>query len=378
MKVKNNNEIENIKKIRKDIIASSSNKKLEKSPIDKIARDIIEFKSVIIKEIKEEAPLVKSFVLVPNKEKGVESLDYFKAGQYISIKVTIDGVTTTRGYSLSSSPKDALKGIYQITIKAVEDGLVSNYMINEAKVGDEILVSKPSGDFGYFKVRDEENVIGVAGGSGITPFMSLAKSIIDGDENCNLTVIASFRTYEDIIFREEIKKINKASKKVKFIITLTREEKEGYENGYINKDMIMPYIKEFNTFLICGPKDLCKGMNEILLDFNIPRKCVHFENYFSNYVPDEVKTFKLRILMKGEAKVIACKSDETLLASMEKGGIEAPSLCRVGECGFCRSILIDGKVKMIGGAMPKVLSDNDYIHPCVTYPESDIVIKLDV
>lgn len=371
------NNIEDIKKIRKDIIASSTNKKLEKTPLEKKSHDISEFKSVIIKEIKEEAPLVKSFVLVPNKEKGVENLDYFKAGQYICIKLTIDDITTTRAYSLSSSPKEALKGFYKITIKAVDDGFVSNYMVNETQVGDEILVSKPVGDFGYFSARDEKNVIGVAGGSGITPFMSLAKSIIDGDEDFDLTVFASFKTYEDIIFKEEIAKLNK-SKKVKFIVTLTREEKEGYEYGHINKDMIMPYIKEFNTFLICGPKDLCKSMNEILLDFNVPRKCVHFENYFSNYTPDEVKTFKLRILTKGEAKVITCKSDETLLVSMEKGGIEAPSLCRVGECGFCRSILIDGKIKMIGGAMPKVLSENDYIHPCITYPESDVVIKLDI
>lgn len=372
------NSIEKIRDIRKSIINEYSGKTIPKTNIDNMKSDVSEFRSVSIKEIYEEAFDVKSFVLVPNKNKGVNSLEPFKAGQYISLMVTIGDVTTTRAYSLSSSPNDALKGYYRITIKRVENGLVSNYMLDEAKVGDEILVSKPAGNFGFLKVRDEENVIGIAGGSGITPFMSLAKAINEGNEDCNLTVFYSAKTYEDIIFKKEIEEINKKSKRVKFVITLTREEKEGFLNEHINKKMIEPYIKEFNTILMCGPKTIYKAMNEILLDFNIPRKAVHYENFFSDYKPEEVKTYKLRILTKGEAKVIECKSDETLLTSMENAGIKAPSLCRVGECGFCRSILIDGKIKMVGGTQPKALSENDYIHPCITYPESDVVLKLDI
>ena len=372
------NSLEKIRDIRKDIINDYSSKNIVKTNIDNMISDISEFKDVIIKDITQETEDVKSFILVPNKNKGVNDLEPFKAGQYISIKVTIGDVTTTRAYSLSSSPSEALKGYYRITIKRVENGLVSNYMLDEIKVGDELSVSKPAGDFGFLKARDEDNVIGIAGGSGITPFISLAKSIIEGNEDCKLTVFYSVKTYDDIIFRKEIEEINKKAKNVKFVITLTREEKEGFLHGHLNKEMIEPYIEEFNTILMCGPKAIYKAMNEILLDFNIPRKAVHYENFFSDYTPDEVKTYKLRILTKGEAKVIECKSNETLLVSMENAGIEAPSLCRVGECGFCRSILIDGKIKMVGGSQPKALSDNDYIHPCITYPESDIVLKLDI
>lgn len=372
------NSVEKIRNIRKDIIKEYSSKAIPKTNIDNLVSDVSEFRDVVIKEIYEEAPDVKSFILVPNKSKGVNNIEPFKAGQYISLKVTIDGITTTRAYSLSSSPKEALKGFYRITIKRVENGLVSNYMLDDVRVGDEVKISKPAGDFGYVKSRDEENVIGIVGGSGIAPFISLAKAIMEGSENCNLTVLYSARTYEDIIFKKEIEEINRKAKNVKFVITLTREEKEGFLNGHLNKEMIEPYIKEFNTILMCGPKAIYKTMNEILLDFNIPRKSVHYENFFSDYTPDEVKTYKLRILTKGEVKVVECKSDETLLVSMEKASIEAPSLCRVGECGFCRSILIDGKIKMIGGSQPKALSENDYIHPCITYPESDVVIKLDI
>lgn len=372
------NSIDRIRNTRKNIIKDYSSKSVLKTNIDNMANDIGEFRDVIIKEIHEEAKDVKSFILVPNKSKGVNYLEPFKAGQYISLMVRIGDVTTTRAYSLSSSPGDALKGFYRITIKRVENGIVSNYMLDEAKPFDEVKISKPVGDFGYLEMRDEKNVIGIAGGSGITPFVSLAKSIVEGSEDCNLTVLYSVKTYDDIIFRKEIEEFNKKSKRVKFVITLTREEKEGFLNGHLNKEMIEPYIQEFNTILMCGPKSIYKTMNEILLYFNIPRKSVHYENFFSDYKTDEPKVYKLRILTKGEAKVIECKSTETLLVSMENAGIAAPSLCRVGECGFCRSILIDGKIKMVGGVQSKTLSENDYIHPCVTYPDSDIVLKLDI
>ena len=148
-----------------------------------------------------------------------------------------------------------------------------------------------------------------------------------------------------LFLKKEIEEINKKSKLVKFIITLTREEKEGYLHGHLSKEMLEPYMKEFNTILMCGPKELYRSMNEILNEFNIPRKSVHYENFFVEYEPDEKKSYKLKVIMKNQIKEIPCQTDETLLVAMEKAGINAPSLCRVGECGYCRSILLEGKNK---------------------------------
>ena len=129
---------------------------------------------------------------------------------------------------------------------------------------------------------------------------------------------------------------------------------------------------------MCGPKALYKTMNEILVDFNIPKKSVHYENFSVDYEPLELGTYNLKVLIKDEVHETTCKSDEALLISMEKAGIKAPSMCRAGICGYCRSILVDGKIKMVGATQTKTLSENDYIHPCVTYPESDIVLRLDI
>ena len=369
--------LEELKKIRKDIIKDYSGKKIEESNLDRLNKEWQDIQYVKIKEIREETKDTKSFILIPDQDKGTMSLEPFKAGQYISLKMFVDDAYVTRAYSLSSSPKMALKE-YQITIKRVENGLVSNLMLDEIKVGDGLTISKPMGEFGYNKIRDEKNVIAIAGGSGITPFMAMARAIWDGVEDFNLTVFYSVKTEEDIIFKKEIEEFNKKSKKVKFVITLTREEKEGYLNGHLNKMMIEPYIKEFNTVFMCGPKAIYKTMNEILSEFNIPKKAVHYENFFVDYIPSEVKEYDLKVIMKNDFVITKCHSDETLLVAMEKAGIKAPSMCRVGICGFCRSILLDGKIKMIGSSMKKAEAYNDYIHPCVTYPESDIVLRLDI
>ena len=370
--------IAKLKKEREEIIESASKRVPEDTYIDKEVKKISSIYHTIITDIKEETKDVKTFTLSANKNSSTPNLAPFKAGQYITIHLNIDSSPVTRAYSLSSSPSLANKDIYKITIKRVENGLVSNYMLDNMKVGDPLDVSKPAGEFGYSMIKDEENVIAIAGGSGITPFMSLAYAILEGIYNCNLTVFYSVRTYDDIIFKKEIEEINKKKKNVKFVITLTREEKEGFLHGHLTKEMLEPYVKEFNTVLMCGPKDLYRSMNEILNEFNIPRKSVHYENFFVEYEPAEKLEYKLKVVMKDKVEEITCKNDETLLVAMERAGIPAPSLCRVGECGYCRSILLDGKVKMIGASLKKAEAENDYIHPCVSFPDSDIVLKLDI
>lgn len=370
--------IELVKEERESIIKDYSSKSIPKTHIDEVSDLENELQYVIVSDIIEETNDTKSFILKPDKEKGTNYLLPFKAGQYISIKMFINDAYVTRAYSLSSSPKEASNGTYRITIKRVENGLMSNTMLDDIKVGDGLTISKPIGDFYYSTVRDEENVIAIAGGSGITPFMSFAKAILEGTENFHLTVFYSVKTEKDIVFKKEIENINQKSKKVKFVITLTREEKEGYLHGHLNKEMIEPYLKEFNTFFMCGPKALYQTMNDIFAEFHVPKKSVHFENFFVSYEPVETATFNLKVIMKDQVKNISCQNDETLLVAMEKEGIKAPSMCRVGICGYCRSILVSGKIKMIGASEAKALQENDYIHPCVTYPESDIVLRLDI
>jgi len=372
------NKIAALKKTRKEIIKSFSDKTLEDKHIDREVKKNNLWQNVIVKEIIDESYDTKSFILVPDTLAGTTNLQRFKAGQFISLKINIQDDAVTRAYSLSSSPSLAQKNIYRITIKRVKDGLVSNIMLDDIKVGDKLVVSKPLGKLCYDKIRDEKNVVCIAGGVGITPFMSMAKAALEGIINCDLTIIYSARTYDDILFKEEIEEINKKNKNVKFVIVLTQEEKEGYGHGYIKKETLEPYIKEFNTILMCGPKNLYKSMNSVLSEFNIPRNSVRYDICSVDYNPKEVKTYDLKVILKNDFVLTTCKSDETLLAAMENASIKAPSLCRVGTCGYCKSILLEGKLKQIGANLTHAEENNDYIHPCVCYPESNIVLRLDI
>ncbi len=368
--------IEALKKTRKDIIKSFSDKNLEDKHIDSEVKKITLWQNVIVKEIIDENYDTKSFLLIPDVEAGTTTLQKFKAGQYVSLKMNIQNDVVTRAYSLSSSP--LLKNMYRITIKRVKNGLVSNIMLDDIKVGDKLVVSKPMGELGYNPIRDEKNVVCIAGGIGITPFISLAKAVCDNLISCDLTIVYSAKTYEDIIFKQEIEDINKKSKNVKIVITLTQEEKEGYNHGYINHEILKPFIKEFNTILMCGSKGLYKSMNNVLSEFNIPRNSVRYDISNIDYKPKEVETFDLKVILKNDFILTTCKSNESLLSAMENAGIKAPSLCRVGTCGFCKSILLEGKLKQIGANLTNAEENNNYIHPCVCYPESNIVLRLDI
>ena len=142
-----------------------------------------------VADVKVMAEDTKSFTLVPDESKGTTALAYFGAGKYLTVFETIEGMPVTRAYSISSSPKDSLEGKYVLTIKLVEGGLMSQYIFDNWEVGASVEVSAPAGNFEYQPLRDAKKVICLAGGSGITPFVSMANAVNDGDEDFDLTLL---------------------------------------------------------------------------------------------------------------------------------------------------------------------------------------------
>ena len=109
-----------------------------------------------------------------------KSVAYFRAGQYLSVSMKFDGSILTRPYSISSSPKWAKEGKYAVTIRRNPNGYAADKALDSFKVGDAVTVSAPEGNFYYEELRDAKDVIALAGGSGITPFLSMAYAIRDG------------------------------------------------------------------------------------------------------------------------------------------------------------------------------------------------------
>ncbi len=342
---------------------------------------------LVITRIVDRGGDAKSYYLAPNAEKGTEKLAWHSAGQYLSIRLTIGNMSLTRPYSLASSPREALAGEYMLTIKRVEGGLVSQFILDNWQVGTEVTASEPLGVFTYEPLRDAKTVIGVAGGSGITPFRSLAKAIADGDEDAEMILLYGSRTLEDAIFQEEFKELEKACPKFKLVNILSHETREDCESGFITAELIKKYAPQGDySIFLCGPQAMYNFVDKEIETLGIRKKFVRHElfgEYFgpakeADYPADVAPAFRVTVRQAGKELTVTANSDESLLRSLEKNGIAAPAHCRSGECGWCHSRLVSGEVytpKSLDGRR-EADSIYGYIHPCCAFPLSDLVIEV--
>ena len=333
----------------------------------------------------------KTFILEPNETKGTKELAYFKAGQYISVVVEFDGHFMCKPYSICSSPKKALGEVdntYEITVKLQKDGYASTYILNNWEVGTEVTISAPVGQFTYERLRDRKDVIAIAGGSGITPFISMASAIADGIQDFNLTILYGNKTFDSILLKKELDEIvARANGKVKVIHVLSDEKKDGFEYGFINETLIRKYATDDYSIFVCGPKAMYKFVTDEIAKLDLPRRKVRFElsGEYGNPTNDEKypkdkadKTYNVKVWIRGESQDITCKSEETLLHAMETAGIRVLSDCRSGICGWCHSRLIKGETYIPESNDGRRAADKKFgwVHPCVTFPLSDIEIEV--
>ena len=329
--------------------------------------------------------------IIPRKDANTyvlkaDKLAYFRAGQYVSVKLQIGNSITSRPYTLAASPALALEGQYEITVKKMADGFVSDYILSHWDIGTEVTLSGPEGPFSYEPLRDEAEVVGLAGGSGITPFMAMAYAIRDGVEDFRLTLLYGSRTEADILYAEELAGICAATDKVKVIHVLSEEQAEGFEHGFISADLIRKYAPEIYTLYICGPRAMHDYLASELSKLDLDRKHIRREfipapsspDYFKSYTGDTSQVFSLTLHYLGEDMVIPLRADEPVLTAIERAGIAAPSRCRSGECGWCRSRLIGGSVFIPDSMDGRRLADNEagYIHPCSSWALSDLELEI--
>ena len=341
-----------------------------------------------IETVTEMAPDAKCFRLVPDPGRGTKECAYFQAGQYLNVFLDIEGMKVNRAYSISSSPKNALEGFYELTIKSVNDGLVSCYILDHWKEGDEVEVSGPSGFFTYSPIRDAATVIGIAGGSGITPFLSMARSIACGDEDFNLVLLYGSRRSDLILYKEEFDALEAVSSKIKGVHVLSDENIEGYENGFINAVLIRKYAPDdrpFSVFL-CGPQAMYRFADQELETMKLERKYIRHELFGEIHNPSRQEDYpgcgqdmvKITVSIRDTTRTVTGSVHDSVLQILEKNEIAVPTRCRSGECGFCHSLLKSGKVYVPASVDGRRLADFKfgYIHPCVAFPLSDLELEV--
>ncbi|MBQ7005045.1 MAG: 2Fe-2S iron-sulfur cluster binding domain-containing protein [Clostridia bacterium] len=346
-----------------------------------------------IAKVEERAEDCRSYTLVPDEEKGTKSLAYFGAGKYLTVFETIEGMPITRAYSISSSPKDSLEGRYVLTIKLVEGGLMSHYIFDTWEEGRSVEVSAPSGNFEYQELRDAKKVICLAGGSGITPFISMANAIVDGDEDFEMTLLYGSRDTKSILFKSELDELEKKCDKIKVIHVLSEQKSKlpkGTEKGFITAELIKKYAPEDEKYSIflCGPQQMYAFVDKELEKLGLEKKYIRHEMFgeFHNpstqddYPEGVPETVKITVTIQDKTYILKGSSNDSVMQTIEKFGLAVPARCRSGECGFCHSHLISGKVYVPKALEYRRLADYKFgcIHPCCSFPLTDIEINVPV
>ena len=313
------------------------------------------------------------------------SIPPFRAGQYVNMFVEIDGVRTSRPYSISSPPgADYL----DLTVRDKPGGFVASHLLSNAKEGDEFETTGPAGSFYHEPLIDGKNLVFLAGGSGVTPFMSIIREQGDKGWPLNINLLYGCRVPDDVIFDKELKKLGKDNENFNCSIVIS-EPPDKYRGlkGFLDEKVIKKQVGDVKdkTFYLCGPNAMYDFCLPVLEKLGVPRHKIKRELYGppddATKEPGWPKKIKpdtlFEVEVEGRGKFKA-RASEPLMNSLERNGYVVPALCRSGECSLCRTKLVSGKVFMPENNGVRE-SDHfyGYIHACVSYPLEDIVIRLE-
>lgn len=330
-------------------------------------------------EIKQET---NDTVTICFKQPGLKKIKY-QAGQYLTLIFKINGRRYLRPYSFSSAP--SVDSHLEITIKRVQNGIVSNHVHDVVKIGDSIEVLQPMGEFLYQHDEDIKNVFFWGVGSGITPLFSMIKEILKNYQSVNVNLIYGTKDNENTIFLNKINNLlsyqSDRFKTWNFQSNLSIAEQYPYLiKGRIEREKILEILSGFSLseslHYICGPAGLKESVREVLKSLGIPDSNVLFEDFELQKDPadfTDIITRQIKLDYNGREYALEIIKGKSILECALDAGIELPYSCQTGSCSTCKGNLISGISKMIGLSKEREdLSANEFLL-CCTYPLSDNV-----
>lgn len=376
-----------IMKMRRDNIANASAVPQPKDFVRELADELHpDGMKVKVVSITDASPTSKTFRF--------ESLDahipVFQCGQYVNFRLKIGDSILTRPYSIASAPYEA-RGehpFFEITIRRNAPHLVPDYFFNEVKVGDVLDANLPFGSFYWEPLRDSKNILALAGGSGITPFVSMAREVAHGKmQGCKLTILFGSVKENDIVCKEALDAVEKECPNVKVVHVLSDEPDWPGEKGFISKEIIEKYSSADTTYMFCGPLPMFNFVTKALGEMKVdPKRFRH--DVISNPADvtrlpgypkgTEEKVFHITVVRGIQKDVIEAKASEPVAVALERAAIGIDTHCRAGECGFCRSQLLAGDIFVSPNGDGRRMMDKElgWFHPCASWPLSDLTIKI--
>ena len=315
------------------------------------------------------------------KQPSLRKVKYI-AGQYLTLSFIINGRKYLRPYSLSSAP--SIDSLLEVTIKRMQNGLVSNHILDTLKVGNLIEVMEPQGNFCYTHNSNDDTIYFWGAGSGITPLISIIKEILATFPKIKIHLIYGNKNTESIIFSETINQLlilyPSVFKLTHFFTQLKDEPKlPNVIHGKINKQFIIELLKNNsvnNKHYICGPIALKDMIKETLNDLNIISSNVFSEDFKLALNPNDfenIKTQKIKINFHNNNIEVEVAKGKSILEGALDAGLELPYSCQTGNCSKCKGVLKSGELKMLGLSKDRLDIKNGEYLLCCSYPLTDNV-----
>ncbi len=314
----------------------------------------------------------------------------YKQGQYITLKLTINGEELRRSYSICTSPYTEKE--LRVAIKEVKDGRASSYINQKLKVGDVIEVMTPMGSFhSVLSGNNKKNYVLFAGGSGITPMMSILKSILHIEKQSKVTLIYANRDEEATIFKTELEKIaseNGEHFKLVNVYDNPKSQVPDLLKGIVTTDKAKALIENYggakaDEYFICGPGPLMENIKTTLEGLKVAKEKIHIE-YFTAVADAVAKAegigknvkSKITILQYGiETHFDLDTEGASILDAAIDAGVDAPFSCKGAVCCTCRAKLIEGQIKMDANfALTDAEVAEGFILTCQSHPLTEKVI----
>lgn len=314
----------------------------------------------------------------------------YKAGQYITLKLDNQNINERRAYSISTSPLD---NELAVTVKEVKGGKVSPWINNVLKEGTTLEVMPPLGNFTTDIDSGNKNIyVFFAGGSGITPIMSLIKTILQIENNSKILLYYANTDIDSIIFKDELNEMTLSNNNLTIVNILNVISNDfKAEIGKLTPETCRSYLSRDLTsfdlqnakYFICGPTGFMQQVEIALDELQINKKQILKElftaednksNKNENDSSNKSEVRKVKVHIYGEEHIIDVKPDETILMAGIRQSLDPPFSCQIGACATCQAKVLNGKVEMeADDALMEEDKIDGYVLTCTSHPASDDV-----
>ena len=310
----------------------------------------------------------------------------FAPGQCLTLRRDIDGRDERRSYSICAAAGSAPR----IGVRVVPDGAFSTWLVREARAGDTVRVMPPNGTFTPDLTRSGHHVL-IAAGSGITPMLSIASSVLAADARSQVTLLYGNRTAGTVMFADELADLKDLYPgRFQLVHVLSRELRESeLLSGRLDRERLAALISglvdvaDSDHWWLCGPQEMVREARELLTELGVPEGRVHQELFHADDEPvrtvrhdDEPEAdgllSQVTLTLDGRSSTTALSRNRTILEGAQRTRPDLPFACKGGVCGTCRARVTAGAADMRRNfALEPAEIDAGYILTCQSFPASD-------